>query len=128
MTHTLFPLKSHYGPDFERLWERYGYKLNKADADRAWRQTASKRPPIELLLICVDEYRMRLKKSKTAQKYLAGYLRDSRWEDDLEEATYRLNNPKPLVPVRSAFTSAQYATPDTGPLRPWREVLAARAK
>lgn len=125
MSAALFPLKIQYGSEFEQAWERYSYKLDKDDAFTAWRQTALMRPELPLLLLCIDEYRARIKKTKTTQKYLAGWLRKRRWEDDMADAQYRLDNPVPKATSRRAFKLSDYPDPLTRPTRTAAEIIAA---
>ena len=75
-----------YPPDFEAFWDAYPKRKAKADALKAWRQTAEARPDLDTLICSVraqwvsewqfDESRF--------IPHPATWLRAHRWEDDLE--------------------------------------------
>ena len=72
---------------FEDFWKVYPRKCNKGDARKAWRQTASIRPPMNELLKAV--YAGRASKQWTKDDgefipYPASYLRGERWADEYE--------------------------------------------
>jgi len=73
--------------EFEKFWTLYPRKVAKADARKAWLQTAKVRPPIEELLKGLQAARA----SKQWQKddgefipYPASWLRGERWADEYE--------------------------------------------
>ena len=41
--------------EFDRFWKHYPKRMGKRDAQKAWQQTASDRPPIDVLIVKVDE-------------------------------------------------------------------------
>lgn len=97
-----------YASDFEIAWRAYSYTRGKHDAFKAWAQMSSQRPAGPLLLLCIEEYRCELRKTKLSQAYFASWLRGRRWLDHIEDARYRLNNPLPASPVRSYFKASDY--------------------
>lgn len=85
MGHTKDYGKAGYSADFEDWWKVYPKRRNKADAFRAWMQTVEIRPPQEDLLRRTAAY---AKANKSTEekfiKFPGGWLRDRRWEDELE--------------------------------------------
>jgi hypothetical protein len=72
---------------FDKFWKAYPKKVAKADARKAWGQTANVRPDTESLLNAI------LAQCKTEQwmrgngqfiPYPATWLRGERWDDELE--------------------------------------------
>lgn len=71
--------------EFDKAWSLYPRKLAKGDARKAWKQTASIRPPFQELINAI------LKAMETAQwrenggryiPYFATWLRAERWADE----------------------------------------------
>jgi hypothetical protein len=72
--------------DFQRWWGSYPRKLDKADAEKAWRSLRSKRklPPVEALIEATVAYVAWAAANDTPIKYPATWLRKRSWENDLE--------------------------------------------
>ena len=73
--------------DFDIFWKAYPKKKSKGDARKAWAQTEKIRPELQELLKVIANYC----KSEDWQKdggkwipYPATFLRDERWEDEME--------------------------------------------
>ena len=68
-------------------------KINRADARRAWQQTAHVRPPLPQLLVAVDQYmawrdQLHAKRDFVpAMAYPATWLRGERWSDEFDTPT-----------------------------------------
>lgn len=74
-----------YTDDFEEWWKIYPRPKTKADAFRAWLQTADVRPALPVLLRMTKAYAIANK--STEERYIklpGGWLRDRRWEDDVK--------------------------------------------
>ena len=70
--------------DFDRFWKCYPKKLAKADARKAWEQTAKVRPDIETLIKSVIVASSQEQWTQLNGKfipYAASWLRGERWED-----------------------------------------------
>lgn len=77
--------------DFHQFWSVYPRKVSKADALKAWTQTANVRPPVEIVIARVRAYiawRADLAAKREfvpAIAHAATWLRGQRWEDEYEE-------------------------------------------
>ena len=67
---------------FEQFWRAYPRKTAKNDALKAWKQTAKSRPPIDVLLRAVAEYRETDEVVRGYIQYPATWLRAGRWDDE----------------------------------------------
>lgn len=75
----------HAADDFAWFWDAYPRKKKKLDAERAWRQTADLRPPIEALIAALDkqvaEYDW-VGRGESYFPYPATWLRAGQWADE----------------------------------------------
>lgn len=83
---------------FEEFWKSYPRKVAKADARKAWKQTAHVRPDLQTILKAVKDA------SRTDQWMRGGgafiphastWLRGERWEDEHEVKIEGVVNEKP---------------------------------
>ena len=73
--------------DFDQFWAAYPKKLAKADARKAWLQTAKVRPTIEVILTAVSVAKESIAWRKDEGQFIpppATWLRGERWEDEHE--------------------------------------------
>ncbi len=84
--------------DFESFWKAWPKRVAKADARRAWAQTARVRPELKVILDAIKA------QSQTEQwmrgngqfiPYPATWLRGERWDDELEVKLVGVVNEKP---------------------------------
>lgn len=71
--------------DFELFWECYPKKKARLDANKAWKQTESVRPPIEKILAALNEQAESSDWNRDGGQYIpypATWLRDGRWDDE----------------------------------------------
>lgn len=69
---------------FAEFWSAWPRKVNKADALKAWRQTAGERPPVaELVAAITAAKRSHEWRQKQWVPYPASWLRGHRWLDEL---------------------------------------------
>lgn len=133
MTPSLFPAPTQYSKEFERCWIVYRYaKCSKADAYRAWMQTASVRPDTELLIFCIEEYLCDIRKRKQLQLHFATFLRRCMFEAYAEEAKLRkklADHPELIPKPRPAFRASDHDVPNAATkLKPYREIIAESRK
>jgi len=110
---------TRYNSDFDAQWRIYKAPkaASKKDAMKAWTQTASIRPPHDLMLLCIEEYLCDIAKSKIYKAHFASWLRREGWAGYLDDAKYRLEHPAPKVSARRAFKASDYPEPTTRPTR-----------
>ena len=92
--------------DFDQFWAVYPRKVNKGDARKAWMQTASIRPPLDVLLAAVEKGKQSVQWHKADREgtigafipYPASYLRAEGWEN---EYTVRLSSIKTAEPTKA---------------------------
>lgn len=77
---------------FEEFYKRYPRKTARADARKAWHQTAHVRPPLPVILAALDAY-TRWREQLAAKRdfvpallYPATWLRQERWTDEFDVA------------------------------------------
>jgi len=78
------PLPPVGGDEFERFYQTYPRKEARGDAEKAWKQTARDRPPIEALLSAISLQRSSDQWTKEGGQFIplpAGWLRKKRWAD-----------------------------------------------
>lgn len=71
--------------DFDLFWECYPKKKAKLDAQKAWKQTAEIRPPIEQLIAAIDTQAESADWTRDGGQYIpypATWLRQGRWDDE----------------------------------------------
>jgi hypothetical protein len=79
------------GEDFDQFWAQYPRKVAKAEARKAWLQTARQRPPLQALLLALqaakktDQWR-----DWTKIPHASTWLRGERWEDHHQFVSERL--------------------------------------
>lgn len=78
----VLPSVAGCGDGFAQFWQAYPRKTAKNDALKAWKQTAKSRPPIEVLLRAVAEYRETDEVVRGYIQYPATWLRAGRWDDE----------------------------------------------
>ncbi len=84
--------------EFEVFFKAYPKKMAKADARKAWVQTAPIRPSLEILLSAIkaqcstDQW---MRSSGEFIPYPATWLRGERWDDELEVKLPDVVNEKP---------------------------------
>jgi hypothetical protein len=72
--------------EFESFWNAYPKKQAKGDAEKAWKQVARERPPIEEILSALDFQRGSEQWTKDSGQWIplpAGWLRKKRWTDEV---------------------------------------------
>lgn len=79
-------------PVFYKFWDAYGLKRNKRRAEQTWnRLTAGEK---RAAIAGITPYRNTCQRQGIAMMYPQNYLRDHRWEDEIEE-------PQVLEPQRT---------------------------
>lgn len=69
--------------EFELFWRCYPRRKSKGDAQKAWRQTAADRPPIERLLYALDQAKREWENREVKYwPYPATWLRAHGWLDE----------------------------------------------
>lgn len=108
--------------DFDKFWTVYPKKKAKADAQKAWKQTAKTRPSVEIVVAKIKELSMTEDWKKSGGQFIpypASWLRAGCWDDVIEGST--------RTPAKPAnLTQEEFAN-----LNLWREVLpkmSAKAK
>jgi hypothetical protein len=103
-----------YPDDFLEARRAYGIPPNdsRKDALKAWNQVEGSRPPLDLLLACIAEYRdfltaenikrVRLRQAEHPKCHMATWLRQERWEGFLDAAKARLDRERAVAADRAA--------------------------
>ncbi len=84
--------------EFEKFWAAYPRKVAKAEARKAWAQTASIRPDTDLLVKAVLSHcktEQWMKSNGAFIPHAATWLRGERWEDVYEVSLPDVVNDKP---------------------------------
>jgi hypothetical protein len=84
--------------DFEKFWAAYPRKVAKAEARKAWAQTASIRPDTDSLIKAVLSHcktEQWMKSNGAFIPHAATWLRGERWEDVYEISLPDVVNDKP---------------------------------
>jgi len=84
--------------DFEKFWAAYPRKVAKAEARKAWAQTASIRPDTDSLIKAVLSHcktEQWMKSNGAFIPHAATWLRGERWEDVYEVSLPDVVNDKP---------------------------------
>ena len=84
--------------DFEAFWAKYPKKVAKAEARKAWAQTASIRPSLEDLLKSIDmacKTEQWMKGNGQFIPHCSTWLRGERWDDVHEVVIAGVVNEKP---------------------------------
>jgi hypothetical protein len=84
--------------DFEKFWAAYPRKVAKAEARKAWAQTASVRPDTDSLIKAVLSHcrtEQWMKSNGAFIPHAATWLRGERWEDVYEVSLPDVVNDKP---------------------------------
>jgi len=84
--------------DFEKFWAAYPRKVAKAEARKAWSQTASIRPDTDTLVKAVLSHcrtEQWMKSNGAFIPHAATWLRGERWEDVYEVSLPDVVNDKP---------------------------------
>jgi len=84
--------------DFEKFWAAYPRKVAKAEARKAWAQTASIRPDTDSLVKAVLSHcktEQWMKSNGAFIPHAATWLRGERWEDVYEVSLPDVVNDKP---------------------------------
>ena len=74
-------------PDFAQFWTAYPRRIAKGEARKAWRQTASIRPPLGTLLAAIEAQKRTDQWRKDGGIFIphpATWLRGERWDDETE--------------------------------------------
>jgi uncharacterized protein YdaU (DUF1376 family) len=72
---------------FEDFWQAYPRRKKRADAEKAWKQTAKDRPPLPAILASIDAQRRTpdwIKEGGQFIPYPASWLRAHSWADDAQ--------------------------------------------
>jgi hypothetical protein len=93
--------------DFDLFWSHFPRKKNKGDARKAWHQTASIRPKIEVLIEAVERGKASVDWHKADREgnvgafipYPGTWLRGECWDDE-----YKVS----LSSIKSAIAQEQY--------------------
>lgn len=83
-------------PDFEQFWKIYPRKCAKGDARKAWISTSKIRPPLAQLLKSIYAARASDQWQKDHGSFIpypSTWLRQERWEDQLEVDLSKLDSP-----------------------------------
>lgn len=75
-------LRSLAPADFEDAWNAYGHKENRAEAEKAWEQTASTRPALPDLLTAIARYHATPKWRDGVRLHFSTWLRRRRYADE----------------------------------------------
>jgi len=84
--------------EFERFWKAYPRKVAKADARKAWMQTARVRPDLQTILKAIqaagatDQW---MRSGGSFIPHASTWLRGERWEDEHEVKIEGVVNEKP---------------------------------
>ena len=111
--------------EFEAWYKAYPRKTARADAFKAWQQTAGLRPALAELLKAIDRlkaWREQLHAAGDfvpALPYPATWLRGERWADEFDDV-------QPQAQKKSAAVGA--GVDKTAALRAWSEVRSANAR
>lgn len=74
-------------PGFTAFWSAYPRRVAKGEARRAWKQTASIRPPLPDILAAIEAQKRTEQWRKDGGTYIphpATWLRAERWDDETE--------------------------------------------
>lgn len=72
---------------FDQFWSAYPKKAAKKDAQKAWKQTAQIRPPIDAVLEAIRRQLEGRQWQQGIHPHAATWLRGERWNDEPEKAT-----------------------------------------
>ena len=84
--------------DFDLFWSKYPKKVAKADARKAWKQTASLRPDITQVLKAIDlacKTEQWMRGGGQFIPHAATWLRGERWDDEHEVVLPDVVNERP---------------------------------
>lgn len=73
--------------EFEQFWKAYPRRVGKGDARKAWKQTASIRPPLTDLISAIERAKKTDQWQKDGGQYIchcSTWLRGERWADEHE--------------------------------------------
>lgn len=112
--------------DFAAFYQKFPRREARADAAKAWRQTAAVRPPLDVLLAAIERQRVELDWCRERRRFIplpATWLRGERWADefDVPEAVLPA---KPATAVRGAGADAAL---EAAAMAAWVEVRQANA-
>ena len=85
----LFPVASTKAAitDFDEFYKAYPKKRKPGDARKAWQQTAKKRPPIEYILLAIEDQKQSEDWLKDGGQFIplpATWLRSEEWANEVE--------------------------------------------
>ena len=75
------------GSDFDAFWQAYPRKVAKGAARKAWKATAKIRPPVECLLLALEDQvdsEDGLSDEKKFMPHASTWLRNEQWEDEVD--------------------------------------------
>jgi hypothetical protein len=73
-----------HDPDFESFWGLYPRQEKKLDAQKAWQETSTERPPLADILAALRRARQIWKEEQTEGRYIplaSSWLRGCQWTD-----------------------------------------------
>jgi hypothetical protein len=76
--------------DFAAWWEAYPKKVGRGDAEKAWKQTAKSRPPLDVMLAALAWQKTSRDWTKDGGEYIkhpGPYLRAKKWADEKQRPT-----------------------------------------
>lgn len=152
MNRSLFPVQ--YSDDYDQVWLLYRSRaempscMRKGEGYAAWIKTRNLRPELPIMLACISLYLDQLENTKRVRNngrdskiefhpklHLSTYLNKLAWQDFQERATASLAlaqipaTEAQEAPTRRSFKASDLPDPiRTGPLKPWRQILAERHK
>jgi hypothetical protein len=95
--------------DFDLFWSHYPKKKNKGDARKAWHQTVSIRPKIEVLIAAVERGKCSVDWHKADREgnigayvpYPGTWLRGECWDDEYKVCLSSIKTvvPEPVAPA-----------------------------
>lgn len=104
---------------FDTFWTKFPRRVAKADAIKAWQQTAADRPPLLQLLQAVDEMMKWREKLRARQEFVptvpypATWLRGHRWADEFDDA--EVAEDRTLIEAREQWLALVKARADDDP-------------
>ena len=112
------PLKMAGDPDFGIFWGTYPKRKSKADARKAWKQTAKSRPPLPFIVAKLEELMRSPEWRKDGGQYIpypATWLRRGGWDDEVTPPNSNIDTfesrPEPAHPDDIAKYSGSDGSP-----------------
>lgn len=115
-----------YSDEFAAFYTKFPRREARADAMKAWRQTAAVRPPLEVLLAAIERQRVELDWCRERRQFIplpATWLRGERWADEFDV-------PESVLPAKPAAAAPGARTDsalEAAAMAAWVEVRQANA-